>query len=225
MLLVAAILTFGCQFAVTGFVASAATSKLSASDNHCDSRFIASLESSDSKDFLQIRKLLRRRGGSPPPPPPPPLAVDAMSIGFAVVSVLMMAGLLACEMGVLPPVSIASRHVWLIFPLSQAYLHMAAYGVGPLTGASPRMAMRWAFSSTESRRSRSFTRVATGSVWSQNGSALLLCPGRHAWPLGVVAVVATRRLSLGVVTVVVRMIKSIRGSDATSCSCDQLIEK
>ena len=139
MLLVAAILTFGCQFAVTGFVASAATSKLSASDNHCDSRFIASLESSDSKDFLQIRKLLRRRGGSPPPPPPPPLAVDAMSIGFAVVSVLMMAGLLACELGVLPPVSIASRHVWLIFPLSQAYLHMAAYGVGPLTGASPRM--------------------------------------------------------------------------------------
>jgi len=38
--------------------------------------------------------------------------------------------------GWLPPILIAHRHIWLIYPCTQLYLHLAHAGLGPLVGAT-----------------------------------------------------------------------------------------
>jgi len=57
-------------------------------------------------------------------------------VAFIGVTVTVFAVLLGLSVGWLPPLMVPSRRVWLVYPCTQLYLHLAQSGLGPLVGAS-----------------------------------------------------------------------------------------
>ena len=54
---------------------------------------------------------------------------------FLALVVLVFAVLLSLTLGWLPQIQVSHRYMWLVYPCTQLYLHMAQAGLGPLVGA------------------------------------------------------------------------------------------
>jgi len=57
-------------------------------------------------------------------------------VAFIGMTVVVFVVLLGLSLGWLPPLMVPNRHVWLVYPCTQLYLHLAQSGLGPLIGAS-----------------------------------------------------------------------------------------
>lgn len=69
-------------------------------------------------------------------PPPPPSTLDAiMAILFASVTISLCLWLLFVSVGWLTTPNVTPSRVWLVYPITQFYFHLAARGMGPLLGA------------------------------------------------------------------------------------------
>jgi len=76
-----------------------------------------------------------RKAKPPPPPPPVPSRDGAYAYAFAAATAAIYAYLLATTTGLLRRPMVRPETIWLIFPLSQAYLHLAQCGLAPWIGA------------------------------------------------------------------------------------------
>ena len=97
-------------------------------------------EATDVKDHVhflsRVKRFLRRH------PPPLPAALPAARAAFPgadycflIVTLLIWCTLLGQATGVLPPTTVVRHQMWLVYPFTQAYLHLAQAGLGPLIGA------------------------------------------------------------------------------------------
>lgn len=95
-------------------------------------------EQADMKKNVLLNRLQSFTRRPSPPLPSPSLArasFPGADYSFLTLTLLIWCGLAGEAMGILPPVTVQRRYLWLVYPFSQVYLHLAQAGLGPLIGA------------------------------------------------------------------------------------------